>query len=63
MDEATRKSLAAVQHYIAMRKAKPVKSLGDCIHVIHAGAGSEFEAELTFSDLERVAILAAQIKE
>lgn len=45
----------AVIRYIEMRKAQPLRGLGDSIHVIHAG--TEFEAELKFSDLE--ALVAA----
>jgi hypothetical protein len=39
----------AIKHYVAMRKAMPLNTLGDSVHSIHAG--TEFAAELKFSDL------------
>ena len=38
-----------VRRYVAMRGAKPLKGLGDCIHGIHGG--TDYAAELLLSDL------------
>lgn len=46
-------ALRRVQHYVAMRRAKPFLGLGDSIHCIHTG--TEWEAELTFSDMSAIA--------
>lgn len=43
--------LAAIRHYIAMRSAMPLANLGDSVHRIHGG--TEYDAELRFSDLVR----------
>lgn len=43
------KGVEAVAHYVAMRTAAPMNTLGDSVHAIHLA--TEYEAELRFSDL------------
>ena len=45
-------AIAAIRRYVEMRQAQPLKGLGDSVHSIHSG--TEYEAELRFSDLEAV---------
>lgn len=55
----------ALRNYIAMRDAMPLGGLADCVHAIHTG--SEYEAEIGFSDLKavstRLAIYEAALRE
>jgi hypothetical protein len=43
------KGLGAIRHYVEMRQRMPLRGIGDSIHHIHAS--TEYEAELTLSDL------------
>lgn len=45
-------ALKRLQHYVAMREAKPLLSLHDPVHSIHTG--SEWEAHLNLADLRIV---------
>jgi hypothetical protein len=46
------KAIERVARYVAMRDAKPLRHADDIIHAIHTG--SEWEAELTLSDLREI---------
>jgi len=48
-DDLVERATTAINRYIAMRTAQPLKGLDDTIHAIHTG--TEYEAELTFSDI------------
>lgn len=56
---SARDALRRIQHYVAMRRAKPFLGLGDNVHNIHTG--TEWEAELLFSDLCAVADAGAAL--
>lgn len=55
-DAKVREALEPILHYVKMRHAQPLKNLGDSVHSIHMA--TEFEAEIKFSDLERIAALS-----
>lgn len=50
MTDPRSEARARVQRYIDMRRKQPCRQLGDSIHGIHFG--TEWRAELRFSDLE-----------
>lgn len=54
--DALAKALEPLNHYVRCRQAMPMRGIGDSVHTIHVG--SEFEAELTFSQLEAIAALS-----
>ena len=55
------KGVEALAQYVAMRNRQPLKGLDDTVHAIHTG--TEFAAELRFSDLvEAVNSHAALVK-
>lgn len=56
---STRDALRRIQHYVTMRRAKPLGALGDGVHSIHHG--TEFAADLLFSDLCAVADAGAAL--
>jgi len=53
-------ALERVRRYVAMRQAQPLHAIGDCVHAIQGG--TEFEAELTYSDLVLVVGMAEAIR-
>lgn len=58
--DLSREAVERLARYVAMREAKPLANLGDYVHRIHSG--TEWEAELLFSDLLALstALAAAQ---
>lgn len=54
-----RAAIAPIKHYVQMRHEKPLRSMGDDIHGIHAN--SEWEAVLKLSHLEVIAALLSRI--
>lgn len=52
-------ALSQIRDYVGKRRQQPLQGLGNSVHSVHIG--TEFEAEITFSALERVADLAAKV--
>lgn len=52
---------APLMHYLKMRDAKPMRGMADVIHGLHSG--TEWEAEITVSDLRTIASALAAYDE